>query len=176
MPQAHCHQRGFTYLLVLFFIASVAAGLAAVGEIWATSRQQERERELLFAGNAIRQAIAAYYDATPGPLKQYPASLENLLKDPRFPDTRRYLLRLYPDPVTGGMEWALIKAPQGGIMGVASASEGAPLKRAGFRDPNRAFEDQAVLLKDKLRYRDWEFNYEPTLRQPGVQGAGVRGP
>jgi len=43
---------------------------------------------LLFAGNAIRQAIAAYYLATPGAFEQYPASLESLLKDPRFPDTR----------------------------------------------------------------------------------------
>lgn len=170
-------QRGFTYLLVLFFIASVGAGLAAVGDLWATSRQQEREVELLFAGSAIRQAIASYYVATPGPVKQYPASLENLLKDPRFPDTRRHLRQLYPDPITGSTEWALIKAPQGGIMGVASPSERAPLKRVGFRDPNRAFEDQATRLREKLRYRDWEFNYEPaTFRPAGEQGAGTRGP
>ena len=129
---------------------------------------------MLFAGSAIRQAIAAYYLATPGPLKQYPASLENLLKDPRFPDTRRYLRQLYPDPVTGSAEWALIKAPQGGIMGVASASESAPLKRAEFRDPNRAFEDQAIRLKDKLRYRDWEFIYDPALQAGGAPGAAIR--
>jgi type II secretory pathway pseudopilin PulG len=174
VPPAY-RQRGFSYLLVLFFIASIAAGLAAVGELWATSRQQEREIELLFAGNAIRQAIAAYYLATPGPLKQYPPSLEALLKDPRYPNAR-YLRQLYPDPMTGSTEWALIKAPQGGIMGVASASERAPLKRAGFRDPNRVFEDQAMLLKDKLRYRDWEFIYVPTLQPAGQQGAATRGP
>lgn len=167
-------QRGFTYLLLLFFIAATAAGLGAVGELWATSRQQEREIELLFAGSALRQAIGAYYQATPGPVKQYPASLENLLKDPRFPDTRRHLRQLYPDPMTGNAEWVLIKAPQGGIMGVASASEAAPLKRAGFRDPNRVFEDQAVRLKEKLRYRDWEFIYDPNLRPVGVPGATVR--
>lgn len=171
-----CRQRGFTYLLVLFFIASIAVGLSAVGELWSTSRQQEREVELLFAGNAIRQAIGAYYLATPGPLKQYPASLEQLLKDPRFPDTQRYLRRLYPDPITGSTEWALIKAPQGGIMGVASASEAAPLKRAGFRAPNQVFEEQAIRLKDKLRYRDWEFVYNPLLRSAGEQGAVQRGP
>ncbi|TSA19149.1 MAG: type II secretion system protein [Betaproteobacteria bacterium] len=169
-------QRGFTYLLVLFFLAVVTAGLAAVGELWSTSRQQERERELLFAGNAIRQAIGAYYLATPGPVKQYPAGLENLLKDPRFPDTRRYLRRVYPDPVADSPEWALIKAPQGGIMGIASASERAPLKRAGFLAPNQAFEEQAVRLKDKLRYRDWEFIYEPIMRRTSDQGAGISAP
>ena len=169
-------QRGFTYLLVLFFIATVAAGLAAVGELWSTSRQQERERELLFAGNAIRQAIGAYYLGTEGPVKRYPASLEDLLKDPRYIYTQRYLRRLYPDPMTGSTEWALIKAPQGGIMGIASSSERAPLKRAGFLDPNRAFEEQAVRLKDKLRYRDWEFIYEPLLRRTSDQGAGINAP
>ena len=169
-------QRGFTYLLVLFFIASVAAGLAAVGELWASSRQREREVELLFTGSAIRQAIASYYLATPGPVKQYPPSLENLLKDPRFPDTRRHLRQLYPDPMTGGIEWALIKAPQGGIAGVASASEAAPLKRAGFLYPNQVFEDQAVRLKDKLRYRDWEFVYDPALRSAAAPGTAQRVP
>ena len=38
--------------------AATAAVLAAVTEVWTTSRQREREVELLFAGNAIRQAIA----------------------------------------------------------------------------------------------------------------------
>lgn len=180
-----CRQRGFTYLLVLFFVAATAIGLAVAGELWSTSRQQERELELLFAGNAIRQAIGAYYLATPGPVKQYPATLENLLKDPRFPATQRYLRQVYPDPVTGSIEWVLIKAPQGGIIGVASASEGAPLKRAGFRDPNRVFEDQAILLKEKLRYRDWEFIHQPvqsvqpgqsTPRPAGEQGAAGRSP
>ncbi len=166
---------GFTYLMVLFFIAALAAGLAVVGGLWATSRQREREVDLLFAGSAIRQAIGAYYLATPGPVKQYPPALENLLKDARFPDTRRYLRQIYPDPMTGTTEWALIKAPQGGIMGVASASESAPIKRAGFREPNQAFDGLAPRLKDKLRYRDWEFIYEPGRRPVGTQGAGVRG-
>ena len=77
--------------------------------------------------------------------------------------------------MTGTIEWTLVKAPHGGVMGVASASENAPLKRAGFRDPNWVFEEQALRLKDKLHYRDWEFIYEPGLRPGGSQGAGVRG-
>ena len=170
LPQ---RQGGFTYLLVLFFVAIMAAGLAAVGDLWSTSRQREREVELLFAGNAIREAIGAYYAATPGPLKQYPLSLENLLKDPRFPDTRRYLRQVYPDPMHGKAEWVLIKAPEGGIMGIASPSERAPMKRAGFRVPNREFEDQAIRLKDKLRYRDWEFVYVPTPGTGRSQGQGA---
>ena len=169
-------QSGFTYLIVLLFIATIAAGLGVVGELWATSRQRGREVELLFAGSAFRQAIGSYYLATPGPVKQYPPSLEHLLKDPRFPDTRRHLRQLYPDPLLGTSEWVLIKAPPGGIMGVASASERAPLKRAGFRDPNRVFEEQAFRLKDKLRYRDWEFIYVPGVVPVGATGATANRP
>lgn len=158
------NQRGFTYMLVLFLVALTGAGLAIAGDVWATARQREREAELLFAGDVIRQAIANYYNGSPGSFKQYPAKLDDLLKDPRFPDTRRYLRQLYPDPFSRTTEWVLIKAPQGGIMGIASASEDAPLKLTGFRGPDRVFEGQATRLKEKLRYRDWEFIYDPALR------------
>lgn len=154
-------QRGFTYMLVLFLIALTGAGLAIASDVWSTAKQREREAELLFAGDAIRQAIASYYHAGPA---QYPPKLDDLLKDPRFPDTRRHLRQLYPDPFSGTTEWALIKAPQGGIMGVASTSENAPIKRTGFRGTDRVFEEQATRLKEKLRYRDWEFIYDPALR------------
>lgn len=154
-------QRGYTYLLVLFFVALLGAGLAITGEIWATAVQREREAQLLFAGDAIRQAIASYYKSGPA---QYPPRLEDLLKDPRFPDTRRHLRQLYPDPFSGTAEWALIMSPRGGIMGVASASENAPLKRSGFQGVDRVFEEQAVRLKEKLRYRDWEFIHDPAFR------------
>ena len=153
------NQRGYTYLLVLFLVALTGAGLAIAGDMWATTRQREREAELLFAGDAIRRAIASYYLAGPA---QYPPILDDLIKDPRFPDTRRHLRQRYPDPF--GDTWVLIKTPQGSIMGVASASEAAPLKRSDFRGPDRVFEEQAIRLKEKLRYRDWEFIYDPALR------------
>ena len=164
-------QRGFTYLLVLLFVALAASGLAALGDVWVTTRQRDREAELLFAGDAFRQAIAYYYEGTPGTLKQFPATLEQLMKDPRFPDTRHHLRKLYTDPMTGTTDWVLIKAPAGGIMGVASASDRPPMKRSDFRGANRVFQDQAARLKEKLRYRDWEFVYDPALRQLGTQGA-----
>lgn len=163
-------QRGFTYMLVLFLVALTGVGLAIAGDIWATAKQREREAELLFAGNSIRQAIASYYDGSPG-VKQYPPKLDDLIKDPRFPDTRRHLRQLYPDPFSGTTEWALINAPQGGIMGIASTSEDAPLKRTGFRGPDRAFEEQAMRLKEKLRYRDWEFIHDPALGNTSGQGS-----
>ncbi len=140
-------QRGFTYLTALFMVAIIAGGLALAGEVWDTSAKREKEAELLFAGNQYRKAIERYF--LYGPQRQYPRALQDLLKDARRPGTERYLRRLYPDPITG-KEWVLVKAPDGGILGVHSASQDAPLKIAGFRPRDAAFEAAKA-------YSDWKF-------------------
>lgn len=139
--------RGFTYLAVLFAVAILSGGLALAGEMWETSARREREAELLFVGNQYRIAIQRYFLS--GPQRQYPRSLEDLLKDPRRPTTERYLRRLYPDPLTGE-NWSLIRAPDGGILGVHSVSEARPLKTSGFHQRDAAFEGAE-------RYSDWKF-------------------
>lgn len=154
-------QRGAIYLFLLFVVAVTGAGLASLGRSWSLEAQRGRETELLWVGAAYRKAIARYYEATPGALKSFPSSLDNLLRDPRFPEPRRYLRQPVPDPMTGQFDWVLITAPGGGIMGIASRSESAPLKRTGFDGHNRVFEDVAIRLKDQLRYRDWEFVHNP---------------
>ncbi len=161
-------ERGFTYMLLLFFVAIIGVGLAITGDVWHTTVAREKEKELLFDGDAFRQAIASYYLGSPGVLKQYPAKVEDLLKDPRFPDTRRYLRTIYPDPVTGKYDWILVKAPQGGIMGVYSPSGGAPFKRTGFSGQDIAFNELALRLKKKLSYSDWNFVYDPALANFGL--------
>lgn len=140
-------QRGFTYLAVLFAMAILASGLGLAGEMWDTAAQREREAELLFVGNQYRMAIQRYYFA--GTQRRYPGSLEDLLEDPRRPSIDRHLRTLYPDPITGG-GWTLIKGPQGGIVGVHSASEARPLKGSGFKPRDSAFEGAQ-------RYSDWKF-------------------
>lgn len=154
---------GFTYLLLLFFVAILGVGLAVAGEAWHVSVQREKEEQLLFAGDAYRQAIELYYETSPGGVKQYPLKLDDLLRDPRFPNVRRYLRELYPDPITGKFDWELVMAPQGGIMGIYSPSKHAPMKRSGFDDLDAAFGDLAKQKKDKLIYRDWKFVYDPAL-------------
>jgi hypothetical protein len=106
---------------------------------------------LLFAGHQYRQAIARYYLAGP---RQYPRALADLLKDPRRPGTERYLRRLYPDPLTGGSEWGLVRGPDGGIQGVYSLSKDRPLKSAGFRPRDRE-------LLGASSYTDWKFLHTP---------------
>jgi type II secretory pathway pseudopilin PulG len=146
---AHC---GFTYLGLLFIIAIMSTSLALVGVVWHTAQKREKEKELLFVGNQYRQAIGQYFLATPGLAKQYPYRLEDLLKDARRLNTRRYLRRLYADPITGSSEWGLVKAADGGIMGVYSRSEDEPIKTSNFKGLDKDFED-------KKSYADWWFIY-----------------
>jgi type II secretory pathway pseudopilin PulG len=148
------HETGFTYLTVLFLVAIMSGGLALVGEVWHTASVREKEAELLFVGNEYRRAIARYYLS--GPQWQYPRNVSDLIKDPRQPGNVRHLRRLYADPITGSAEWALVKAPDGGIAGVHSLSEARALKRAGFRVRDAAFEG-------KSKYSEWQFVFAPPV-------------
>jgi type II secretory pathway pseudopilin PulG len=146
--------RGFTYLSLLFFVAVLSVGLAGAAISWQTSRQREKEAELLFAGAAFREAIALYYNRAPGGLQEFPKRLGDLLKDPRYPDTRRYLRRIYPDPMNADAQWGTIAAPDGGIMGVHSLSTGKPIKTSGSAGQGPNFDAAST-------YADWKFVYLP---------------
>src|SRR4051812_25646545 len=140
--------KGFTYIGLLIIVAVMGMGLAAFGELYSRSGQREKERELLFVGNEYRQAIASYYQKSPG-AKIYPRKLEDLLEDKRFPMPVRHLRRLYPDPITGSNEWGLVEPTQGaGIVGVYSRSEAAPVKSGNFSVRDSRFEDAE-------KYKDW---------------------
>lgn len=147
------NQRGFTYVMVL--AALVIVGILAESAVALSSHmnQADREAELLFRGQAYRHAIQSYYEAG-NPVKTYPRALEDLLKDPRFPN-KHHLRALYADPVNAGKEWTLIRAPDGGIAGVASASKEEPLKKANFPKGLEKFEAAQS-------YADWIFEYTPS--------------
>ncbi|MBS0387836.1 MAG: type II secretion system protein [Proteobacteria bacterium] len=138
--------RGFTYVGLMFAIAVIGITLATIGVMWSTQIRREKEAELLWIGNQYRMAIGMYLGAG----GQYPQDLSQLLEDKRFPVARRYLRKLFPDPMTGQADWQLIPAPGNGIMGVASSSQGKPIKVAGFSIRDAAF-------KDATCYCDWRF-------------------
>ena len=145
---------GFTYIGVLIGVAILGAVLAATADVWHTTIQREREKELLFIGNEFRTALASYYTPT-GPTcfkvpGRYPKRLEDLLLDDRSPGICRHLRRIYVDPMTGKAEWGLVKLADGQITGVYSLSVDEPIKKAGFRARDAAFEN-------KTRYSDWIF-------------------
>ena len=140
---------GFTYVWLLFAVALAGVGLAAVGELASTAAKRDKEVELLFVGDQIARAIAVYRASSPG-APQYPQTLEALLSDSRYPNLRRYLRRVYPDPMTGRADWGLVRGPGGGIVGVHSKSTARPLKTANFPKEYEAFAGVAA-------YSEWRF-------------------
>jgi type II secretory pathway pseudopilin PulG len=123
--------RGFALLAALLAVALVSLATLLPLRDLAQQAQRERETELIFAGRQIRDAIASYRRASPAGQPSDPQSLDDLLSDRRFPQPRRHLRRLYPDPMTGTTDWQLIRE-QGRIVGVHSTSARVPIKRAGF--------------------------------------------
>jgi type II secretory pathway pseudopilin PulG len=148
--------RGFTYIALLIFIAVLSLGFLSTWEVWNTAIKRDNEQELLFAGDQIRNAINMYYLHSPGPGNRFPMSLEDLLKDPRYPATRRYLRKIYLDPITKSRNWDLVKGPNGEILGVHSASDDEPAKKANFSLADRGFEG-------KTKYSDWVFIFSTKL-------------
>lgn len=135
--------------MVLF----ITLGLGKLLENVAMTNKRTREGELLYTGNLYRDAIRQYSQSTPVGAKPYPEKLNDLLRDPRYPVIRRYLRRLYPDPITGE-PFIPIPAPDGGVMGVHSASLRKPVKVAGFRTDQTSF-------STARSYQQWEFSFAP---------------
>ena len=155
---------GFTYLAVLAIIAIMGIILAATGEIWYIAQKREKERELLFVGDQFRRAISSYYAHTPVLGRRQLERLEDLLQDPRYPSTQRYLRKIYADPVSGSTDWGLAKGPSGEILGVHSLSEDEPMKKSNFSLVNKGFEG-------KTKYADWVFMQPPGMQSPGQYSA-----
>jgi len=145
---------GFTYLGLIFIVALIGVTLAMAGTLWTFAKQRETERQLLFIGDQFRQAIGRYYERTPGTVKLYPQSFKDLLLDNRYVGTQRYLRKIYPDPISGDIDWGIVTAPTGGIMGVYSKSKLMPIKVGQFKYADHLFENTK-------HYSDWAFVYIP---------------
>ncbi len=143
---------GFTYVGLLLAVVLLGLALSAVGAVWHTMAQREREKELLFIGREFKAAIAAYYRAG----GQFPQDLNDLVEDKRGPQPQHFLRRLYADPMTGQADWTAIRADSLGITGLASSSTGVPIKKVGFDKDEEGFADAGS-------YQDWKFVYVPTF-------------
>lgn len=151
---------GFTYLAMLATIAIMGITLAAASEVWHIALKREKERELLFVGDQFRRAINSYHAHTPVTGRFQVERLEDLLRDPRYPATQRYLRKIYVDPLSGSADWGLVKGPNGEILGIHSLSGDEPVKKGNFSTENREFEG-------KTSYADWVF-----MQSTGTQPAG----
>jgi type II secretory pathway pseudopilin PulG len=159
-------EAGFTYLWVLLVVAFLGVGLVAATEVQTTLSRRSQEQALLSIGHQYRNAIARYHGAMRiNGRNEYPATLDDLLQDKRFPEIRRHLRRIYPDPLTGKVEWGLTTVA-GRIVGVHSLSEATPIKQDGF-------EAQDGSLRNKSKYSEWVFSYPPDLVVNPESAAGA---
>jgi type II secretory pathway pseudopilin PulG len=158
-------QAGFTYIGLLLAVVLLGLALSALGTVWRTTAQREREKELLFIGREFQGAIAAYYEAGG---RQFPQDLTDLLEDKRWPEPRHFLRRMYADPMTGQADWTLIRAESLGIIGIASTSAGVPLKKSGFEPEEEAFNDAET-------YQDWKFVFTPRTGRRKIIGNPAAG-
>ena len=144
-------QGGFTYFGVIIAVMLIGMALAVAGTVARTHMQRERETQLLWVGHQYRDAFALYATQHGG---RMPLALEQLIGEEQVGAPRRYLRRLYPDPMTGKPDWKLLMGVDGGIFGIYSSSGSAPLKVKGCDDRDKAFEDAPC-------YRAGQVSFEP---------------
>jgi len=169
-PVAHTGQKGFSFLGLLFLLAGLGVALAALGTVWHTAAQREKERDLLFIGDQYRRAIASFWEKPlpVGTVRRLPKDFAELLRDPRFPNTVRHLRRIYRDPMTGDAEWGLVKETDGGISGVYSLSTGTPFRRANFPS-------DYVHFQEAQSYSEWIFRFDVEKAQRDVRQTATSG-
>lgn len=136
--------RGIVYPMLLGAILIIGVATAGVAELWTTQVKREKEQELLFRLGEFRRAIARYR----ADHNRLPKELKDLLDDRTQLQTRRYLRRIYPDPMTGKADWSLKLVVDragvvSGIEDVHSTSAGKPLRSI----PGKSAESST--------YKDW---------------------
>jgi len=160
---------GLTWWGLLLVLAVSGAALAALGRQWSLQTQREREAELRFRGEQIRDAIGRYRSAREP--AAWPASLDDLLIDSRGGlegGPRHHLRRRWADPFTGRADWELLPAPppEGGFVGVRSRSSARRLSLQG-----------ATATEGEPRVSDWRFARTATAARrppsPPTRGGGT---
>jgi len=141
---------GFALMAALVMVAITAASSLAVLRYNAMQQQREREGWLLFVGGEYRRALERYVRAGVGEPGRGPRELEDLLIDRRGSAPLHHLRRLYPDPMTGQVDWIALRDAGGFITGIHSSSTRAPLRRNGFSAQEKNFGRAGA-------YRDWLF-------------------
>lgn len=152
-------QAGYTYFGLLLAITVASLTLSAGASLLGNEVRRDKERDLMFAGDAIRRAIEHYHLKNQGSPEPFPKRLESLLRDPHQATVQRHLRKIYRDPMhepdligmqAMGGTWVLIHDVNGQIVGVHSNSPREPLRKEGFPADYVAF-------RQARSYADWKF-------------------
>ena len=143
--------RGFTYVGLIIVVAIIALVAASTVKLGSLLQRRAAEEALLDVGAAFSDALKSYADASQPNQRKEPATLEELLRDPRFPGARRHLRKLFADPMTGSTQWGLVRTlDKVGIVGVYSLSEAVPIKQANFDARFTGFDNMQHLSQWKF--------------------------
>jgi hypothetical protein len=150
----HQQQRGFAYVWTLLLVAFFAASSLLAVRMESSLTTRSREADLIWIGLQFRKALREYYMDNQDKPDRYPRTLEELT-DPRGQLVpKRYLRRIYIDPMTGNTDWGVVRSPGGGILGVYSKAAGEPRKKHGLPKELESFEKATS-------YREWLFAFDP---------------
>lgn len=160
-------EAGFTYVGLVVLVAILGLVGAATLKVDGLLRRAQAEQELLETGAAFGEALRSYAAATPRGSPPVPPTLQDLLKDPRFPGTRRHLRKIFVDPITGSTEWGVqYQGDKVGVLAVYSLSQAQPLKLANFDARFAGFENKEHLS-------EWKFTagagVMPAAAAPGIK-------
>jgi type II secretory pathway pseudopilin PulG len=97
-PGRPARSRGYMIIMLMFLLSVMALGLTVAYPVWKTQIQREREDELIFRGRQYVEAIRLFQAKNPG---RFPKSFRDLVE-------KKFLRRLYPDPMTADGEWNII--------------------------------------------------------------------
>lgn len=157
----HRPQQGFTYLNLIVLLTIIGMSTTYSVRLGKLYQRSWAEQELLLIGTSFSLALESYAAATPPGYSTLPATLEDLLRDPRFSIPKRHLRKIFTDPITGRAEWGIVYlGEEKGVLAVYSLSDDRPMKIGNF--PNR-FQS----FSDKLRISDWKFTGKQA--QPATQ-------
>lgn len=155
---------GFAYVMLLVAIALIGVAASSSLSLGASFARRDAERQLVAVGLEYKRAIRTYAGvplaAVAPTAARGPRDLDELLKDPRVPGTRRHLRQRYADPLTGRKDWGLIRDAWGYIVGIHSTASGQPIQRTAFEPPLASFEDAE-------RYSDWVFGLPQAIKPGG---------
>jgi type II secretory pathway pseudopilin PulG len=156
LKTAAMNRNGFTFLMAIFMVMIIGIMLGLTGQSWKTIMKREREKELLFRGSQIKEAIENWNNPTytvPGVLPRKgprPAlmDLKYLLDDPNSTTHISFLpqnyaaelddknpkcapdcakLKIYQDPMTG-KEWTILRDNVlAGQTTISTGTQGGPI-------------------------------------------------
>lgn len=132
------------YPMLLGAILIISVATMGVAELWTAQIKREKEQELLFRLGEFRRAIIRYR----ADHNRLPKELKDLLEDRTQLQTRRYLRRIYPDPMTGKADWDLKLVVD--RSGVVSGIEDVHSKSAG-----KPFMSLVGKKAESSTYKDW---------------------